>query len=321
MPIRGEHAPETAEGATVHKTWHVETTLPVLSPRPDADETARTTWPLEVDAAGATDLGRVRARNEDQFLIAELDRPMLIRASSVESAAPTRWRCQRQAMLLAVADGMGGHAGGAMASQVVLDSLAGYLLKNLPWAGDLDEAALHAADQEARRALVYCQTRLTEVADRKGLLGGRPGTTLTAAYVSWPQLLVLHVGDSRLYLLRGGRLTQLTTDHTVFSDPQQTMKRSETSPFRHVLTNAIIGGPERDAFGEVRRVELEADDRLLVCTDGLTEHVPDDQVAAIIGGAGSMRGACDKLVRAALDAGGSDNITTVVARFVPIEPA
>jgi protein phosphatase len=300
--------------------WHVDTTLPVLSPNPaEVADAARSTWPLEVDAFGVTDMGRVRARNEDQFLVAELDRQMLIRTSSVESTAPTRWRCQRQAMLLAVADGMGGHAGGGMASQVVIDALAGYLLKNLPWAGDLDEAALHAADQEARRALVHCQARLTEVADRKGMLGGQPGTTLTAAYVSWPQLLVLHVGDSRLYLLRGGRLTQLTTDHTFFTDPDQHMKRSETSPMRHVLTNAIIGGPERDAFGEVRRVELEPDDRLLVCTDGLTEHVPDDQLAAIIGAHDTMRGACEELVRAASEAGGSDNITAVVARFVPVE--
>ncbi len=300
--------------------WHAHTTLPVLSPRPDSDDATSPTWPLEVDAFGLTDMGRVRARNEDQFLVAELDRQLLIRSSSVESTAPTRWRCQRQAMLLAVADGMGGHAGGAMASQVVLDALAGYLLKNLPWAGDLDEAALHAADQEARRALVYCQSRLTEVADRKGLLGGQPGTTLTAAYVSWPQLLVLHVGDSRLYLVRGGRVAQLTTDHTVFTDPQQSMKRNEASPMRHVLTNAIIGGPERDAFGEVRRVELQADDRLLVCTDGLTEHVPDDDIASIIAGADTMRGACVSLVRAAMEAGGTDNITAVVARFVPVEP-
>ena len=321
MPIRGEHAPETSRDATVHKPtqWRVETTLPVHSPQAYAAEGARTTWPLEVDAAGVTDMGKVRARNEDQYLIAELDRQMLIRSSSVESTAPTRWRCQRQAMLLAVADGMGGHAGGAMASQVVLDALAGYLLHNLPWAGDLDEAALHAADQQARRALVYCQARLTEVADRKGLLGGQPGTTLTAAYVSWPQLLVLHVGDSRLYLLRGERLVQLTTDHTVFSDPDQHMKRNESSPMRHVLTNAIVGGPDRDAFGEVRRVELEPDDRLLICTDGLTEHVQDDRMAEIIRRHDTTRGACDELVRAALDAGGSDNITAVVARFVPVE--
>ena len=298
--------------------WHAHTTLPVLSPRADSVDETRA---LEVDAAGMTDMGRVRARNEDQFLIAELDRQLLIRSSSVESTAPTRWRCQRQAMLLAVADGMGGHAGGAMASQVVLDALAGYLLRNLPWAGDLDEAALHAADQEARRALVYCQSRLTEVADRKGLLGGQPGTTLTAAYVSWPQLLVLHVGDSRLYLVRGGQIAQLTRDHTVFADPHQSMKRNEASPMRHVLTNAIIGGPERDAFGEVRRVELQADDRLLVCTDGLTEHVPDDQLAAIITGADTMHGACEALVREAMVGGGTDNITAVVARFVPAEQA
>ena len=87
-----------------------ESTLPVLSPEPDA--VTATEWEIEVDAQGATDTGLVRERNEDQFLIAELERQMLVRDTSIESTAPTRYRRRRQAMLLAVADGMGGHAGG-----------------------------------------------------------------------------------------------------------------------------------------------------------------------------------------------------------------
>jgi PPM family protein phosphatase len=290
-----------------------ESTLPVLSP--EGDEFVDSEWPIEVEAYGATDTGLVRARNEDQFLIAELERLMLVRDTSVESTAPTRYRRRRQAVLLAVADGMGGHAGGSMASRVVIDALAGYLLRTLPWSGSVEQADLPTADEEARRALVACQRRLTEVADRKGLLGGKPGTTLTAAYVAWPQLLVLHVGDSRLYLLRNGQLAQLTTDHTVLPDPENSHQRLRSSPYRHILTNAIIGGPDR-AIGEVHRIHLDASDRLLVCTDGLTEHVPDEQIAAIVSQRDDMAQACADLVAAARHDGGSDNITAIAARFV-----
>ncbi len=295
-------------------TGQPESTLPVLSPEPD-EVGAAIEWEIEVDAHGATDTGLVRANNEDQFVIAELERQMLVRDTSVESTAPTRYRRRRQAILLAVADGMGGHAGGSMASRVVIDALAGYLLKTLPWAGEVGQPDLATADEEARRALVACQRRLTDVADRKGLLGGQPGTTLTAAYIAWPQLLVLHVGDSRLYLLRGGQIAQLTSDHTVLPDPEHTNRRLATSPLRHILTNAIVGGPDR-AIGEVHRIHLDPNDRLLLCTDGLTEHVPDEQLAAILSRTDDLAQACSDLVTAARDDGGSDNITVVTARFL-----
>jgi serine/threonine protein phosphatase PrpC len=291
-----------------------ESTLPVLSPEPD--ELAGLVWPIEVDAHGATDTGLVRANNEDQFLIAELERQLLVRDSSIQSTTPTRYRQRRQAVLLAVADGMGGHAGGAMASQVVIDALAGYLLHTLPWASAANQPDLTAADEEARRALVACQRRLTEVADRKGLLGGQPGTTLTAGYIAWPQLLILHVGDSRLYLLRRGQLAQLTTDHTVLPDPERSHQRLSTSPLRHILTNAIIGGPDR-AIGEVHRLHLDPRDRLLLCTDGLSEHVPDEQIAAALADNDDMSQACADLLATARHEGGSDNITVIAARFLP----
>jgi serine/threonine protein phosphatase PrpC len=291
----------------------LESTLPVLSP--ESEEITAIEWEIEVDAHGATDTGLVRASNEDQFLIAELERQMLVRDTSVESTAPTRYRRRRQAVLLAVADGMGGHAGGSMASRVVIDALAGYLLRTLPWAGTMAQADLASADEEARRALVACQRRLTEVADRKGLLGGQPGTTLTAAHIAWPQLLVLHVGDSRLYLMRDGQLAQLTTDHTVLPD-QRAHRRRSKSPLRHILTNAIVGGPDR-AIGEIHRIHLDPNDRVLLCTDGLTEHVPDEQIAASLAENDDMGQTCADLLAAARHDGGTDNITVVAARFLP----
>ena len=310
--MRGRHE-ESWDSTAPMAAQTDDTTLPILSP--DDECAASVAWPVDLDAHGATDPGLVRPRNEDEFLVAELDRQLLIRETSVEAIAPTRWRTRRQAALLAVADGMGGHAGGSMASQVVLDALAGYLLHDLPWPGGGEPPDPSTSEEAARLLLIACQERLTEVADRKGLLGGKPGTTLTAAYVAWPELTLLHVGDSRLYLLRDGEIRQLTSDHTVYSDPDQTQKRSETSPMRHVLTNAIVSGPGQ-AFGEIRRVHLDLDDRLLLCTDGLTEHVSDAELAEVLAEHDSVADAADELIERARTAGGSDNITAVVARFL-----
>jgi protein phosphatase len=291
----------------------VEVALPTLNP--DEEQAASVGWPVDLDAYGATHAGRIRPRNEDHFLIAEYDRNLLIRECSVDCTAPTRWRTRRQAALLAVADGMGGHAAGSTASQVVLDSLAGHLLHQMPWPGSTAQA-LAEADDQARSALSACQVRLTEVADEAGLLAGQPGTTLTAIFITWPELLLLHVGDSRAYLLRQGKLSQLTTDHTATSSPEHREKRDQTSPIRHVLTNAIMSGAEQ-TIGDLRSVTLELEDRLLLCTDGLTEHVSDGELTEILAEQDAAEPAVGELLRRALSAGGTDNITALVARFLP----
>ncbi len=172
-----------------------------------------------------------------------------------------------------------------------------------------------AAEGELRRALAFCQKRLDQVADRKGLLAGHPGTTLTAGFVTWPGLLILHVGDSRLYLHRGGTLTQLTKDHTLLADEGR--KVAPGAPLRHVLLNAIVSGSQR-AVGEIRWIQLDPRDTLLLCTDGLTEHVPDDAVAQVLGRGAPSSETCAELVELARKGGGSDNITVVMARFKPI---
>lgn len=294
--------------------------LPVLSPGEELDPLD---WPMQVDAAGATDRGLVRPRNEDAYLIAELDRHLLIRDSSIASNAPSRWRSGRQAVLLAVADGMGGHDYGALASQVVLDALAGFALHEQAWPahpGDPGGDARADAAQELCRALAACQARLTEVTapTRATERAERaPGTTLTAAFIVWPSLLALHAGDSRLYLLRQGVLHQITHDHTLFTDPDMPHQRPASSPMRHVLDNAIVSGPE-PARCEVHHVVLEPADRVLVCSDGLTEHVSDRTLAHLLGEGRSPSDTCAALIDTARAGGGTDNITAVVGRFVPV---
>jgi len=293
----------------------MDDTLPVLSATDQEAETLMDAWPVALDTSGATDRGLVRERNEDHYLVADLERHMVLCDTSVEGADASRERTRREAILFAVADGMGGHAGGAMASQVVLDALAGYLMQHLPWSGEGSEEQDPAAPAELRRALAFCQSRLDQVADRKGLLAGHPGTTLTAAFVTWPGLLILHVGDSRLYLHRAGTLSQMTRDHTMLSDDAG-RKVAPGAPLRHVLLNAIVSGSQR-AVGEIKWVQLEPRDTLLLCTDGLTEHVPDELLAEVVGRGAPSADTCAELIELARKGGGSDNITVVMSRFQP----
>jgi PPM family protein phosphatase len=306
--------PDRAASAAPDTVSSADDTLPTLG-HAEPVEPPIEDWPVDLDISGATDRGLVRPRNEDHYLVADLERHLVLCDTSVGGADQNRMRTRREAFLLAVADGMGGHAGGSMASQVVLDALAGYLLQRLPWSGDGIADQDEAAARELDRALAFCQRRLDQVADRKGLLTGHPGTTLTAAFVSWPGLLILHVGDSRLYLQRGGALTQLTTDHTLLSDDAG-HKVAAGAPMRHVLLNAIVSGSQR-AVGEIRWLQLAPGDALLLCTDGLTEHVSDEVLAQVLARGAPAADTCAELVALARKGGGSDNITVVVSRFNP----
>jgi protein phosphatase len=315
---RPPERPSTAEPsdrattAAPEPVGSADDTLPVLG-HAEQDEPPLDGWPVDLDISGATDRGLVRERNEDHYLVADLERQMVLCDTSVGGTDESRFRSRREGFLFAVADGMGGHAGGSMASQVVLDALAGYLLQRLPWDGiaDSDEAAAHELD----RALAFCQRRLDQVADRKGLLTGHPGTTLTAAFVSWPGLLVLHVGDSRLYLHRAGTLTQVTKDHTLLQDDSG-HKVAAGAPMRHVLLNAIVSGSQR-AVGEIRWLQLAQGDTLLLCTDGLTEHVSDEVLTQVLAVGAPAADTCAELIALARQGGGSDNITVIVSRFQP----
>ena len=168
----------------------------------------------KMDCYGLTDVGRVRAVNEDQFLIADLGKSMLIHQTSLSHEDHTRLFGGSQGKLLLVADGMGGHAEGKRASTIAVQTLAHYVLNTMSWFYRLQEG--HEADlqEELQAALEECQKSIevaaSASAERRGM-----GTTLTMAYVLWPRLYVVHAGDSRCYLLRDARLERVTTDHTM----------------------------------------------------------------------------------------------------------
>jgi protein phosphatase len=144
------------------------------------------------------------------------------------------------------------------------------------------------------------------------------GTTLTMAYVVWPRLYVVHAGDSRCYLLRYPHFRQITHDHTVAQKlvdaGEIEANDAETSQWSHVLWN-VLGGDVEEIHPSVYRADLRLGDMLLLCTDGLTKHVLDETICEMLAESNSAERACHDLVAAANDAGGSDNVTVVVASF------
>ena len=269
---------------------------------------------------GRTDQGLHRSNNEDQFLVATLERTMRIHASSFPDTVGSRFDREPQAQLVVLADGMGGHGGGELASSVAVDAVAHYAFMLLPWFNASSSGDSSILDEGFEAALDEGQRRMREAADRKGV-DSRLGTTLTMAYIRWPLLYIVHVGDSRAYLFRDGSLQQLTRDHTLaqllFEGAKMEKELPGDSRLAHVLTKAV-GGGENNIDAEVHQLELSLRDRLLLCSDGLSSEVDDDAIAAILASTESTEdvpGSVDALIDAAKSAGGHDNITAVLAAF------
>jgi serine/threonine protein phosphatase PrpC len=235
-----------------------------------------TTTILELVAAAASDIGRVRRGNEDAFLVAP--------------------------PVYAIADGMGGHRGGAVAAQLAVRILASQ-------ASDLasaDGEALAEALSVANRAIVLA-------AEEDDALRGM-ATTCTAALVRGRVARIAHVGDSRAYLLHDGRLAQLTDDHSVVAqlvrEGHLSLQDAAVHPGRSVIFRAL--GTEPDVEVDTIEIILGADDRLLLCSDGLTGSLADAEIAAILREVTDTEMAVEVLVARANAAGGGDNITVVL---------
>jgi protein phosphatase len=271
--------------------------------------------PVAFRAHGLTDRGQVRPKNEDHFLIAELARTLWVKQTSLPQA-PTQYGRNRGHILL-VADGVGGHQAGDVASALSVATIEAFVLHLLKRFSNLqatDEAAVLGDFQEALR---LADDRLAEESAHHPEFAGM-GTTLTMAFVSGRKLFVFHAGDSRCYLYRGGRLRQLTDDHTLAADLARrgVIKPEEVARnrFRHVVTN-VLGSHEAGLQVDVQKADLERGDVMLLCSDGLTDVLSDDRIAAVLSAAPDPRAACERLIAEANGVGGPDNITAVVARF------
>lgn len=255
-------------------------------------------------AWGRSDRGRVRPSNEDCYFVATLDP-----AADANADAPP-------GLLLVVADGVGGRPGGEIASALAVDAMTCYVQTVVPWMLSAGEPDRERLDAWLHDALRRTQVRLRKFALRRGL-DPRLATTFTMACVTWPDLVIAHVGDSRCYLARDGAIERLTVDHTLAQrlceDGELTPEELERSPYSHMLLNAL-GGSTDELSVDIHRTQLRPGDALLLCTDGLNRHVSDDELAEHLAAARPVDATVDDLIDLANARGGSDNVTVVVAR-------
>ena len=228
-----------------------------------------------IEQAGRSDVGRQRSANEDSLVL--------------------------QPPFFAVADGMGGAKAGEVASAIAADTFEG-----AAEAGENAEAQLSRLLREANRR-IYDLAVSDE--SRRGM-----GTTLTAAKVHDDEISLGHVGDSRAYRLRGDELQQITRDHSLVAELQRsgqiTPEAAEHHPQRSIITRAL--GPEPDVEVDTYTVAGREGDVFLLCSDGLTSMISDDEVSAILRGSSDLDEAAQSLIRAANQSGGKDNITVVL---------
>ena len=271
----------------------------------------------EIDAYGVTHPGKVRKDNQDHFLLCWLRKQLVIRQSSIPEAEALLASTERLASLAMVADGVGGAVRGETASRVALAAVTQYVSRSVrcyyTTGAHEDDQELHDALQQGAR---QCHAELIRHGEDDTAFRGM-ATTLTLYLGIWPRAYLLQVGDSRCYLLRDGELTQITRDQTMAQEMVDlgVMKAEEAAGTRlaHTLTSSI-GGSQTEP--KVTRFDMTWGHVLLLCSDGLTRHVPDARIRDVLRGMTSAKQACETLLQDALDGGGSDNITVVVGRAI-----
>jgi protein phosphatase len=305
----------------VEKQALVETDeVPVQPPAPQKEEVRSTL--VKVDIGGLSHTGKVRSNNEDQFFVARFDRtmtPLLTNLPVEEFTGPTA----EAGYAMLVADGMGGHVAGEVASRTTVSVLVDLMLRTPDWIMRLDDQWVEEAWRRARVRVQQIQAVLAERADQDPRLEGM-GTTLTLAWSIGADLLLAHVGDSRAYLLRQGQLQQLTRDQTLAQEMVDagaiSQEEAASHRLRHILTGALSTNEKRVRV-ECRRLQLVDGDQILLCTDGLSDMVPDVTLVEVLQRPGSVADACQALIDRALEAGGKDNVTVVLARYCLPAPA
>jgi len=274
------------------------------------------TTAVRFEVSGLTDKGKVRAENQDHFVVLRTGRFSETLATSLPAGSVPE-RSEERGLLMMVADGMGGHAAGEVASRTAIVTLINLLLNSPEWILKVDQASGAEILNRAVDRYRALDSALAERMKADPALHGM-GTTLTAAYSLGLDLFIAHVGDSRSYLFREGRVQQLTRDHThvqrLVDAGMLSREEAAGHGLRNVLTN-VLGGGRRSVDVEVHRLRLAPGDRLLLCSDGLTGTVKDDEIAGILDRAASSEESCRRLVDLALERGAPDNVTAVVARY------
>ena len=247
---------------------------------------------MNIAARGRTDVGRKRDHNEDSFLVDE------------------------DLGLFLVADGMGGHAGGGTASRIAVQTIRASLQvareadpELFTRAGGLEDSPLREVLREAVESA--CQS-IYQAAQSDPSLAGM-GTTVTAAVLAGPNTFVAHVGDSRCYIARKGHIYQVSEDHSLVNEQLKagaiTPEEARNSRFKNIITRSV--GFEADVTVDMMGLELEPEDRLVICCDGLSNLVDDEEILEIVTQT-PLEVAPERLIELANDRGGDDNITAIV---------
>jgi PPM family protein phosphatase len=266
-----------------------------------------------VDAFGLTDRGKLRDANEDHFVIAQVNKSVEVRQTSLSPDDVGRQFESAAAYLFAVADGVGGRPEGDLASGRTLSAMLTYLAKAAQCFQGLDAHAEEVLLEKLEAAVRDVHEGLVE--EYGGITSKLPATTLTMVLLVWPRAYHIQVGDSRAYVRRGNRLQRLTRDQTLgeymVSLGAWTDEQAAKAPAAANLSSAI-GGSE--LLPVVGLIDLMPGDTLMLCTDGLTKHVSDEEINAALAEPNTAVSTSTSLVDAALAAGGSDNVTVVVVR-------
>lgn len=271
---------------------------------------------VHIDVAALSDQGKVRSENEDHYYVARGGRHVTTLVTNVPTAdIPSQF--EETAYVLIVADGMGGHAGGEVASRLAIATLINFILHAPEWIMRLDDEHAERLMDRAVARYRAVHAALQERARLDPRLRGM-GTTMTAAYSLGRDLFVAQVGDSRAYRFRDGSLQLLTRDqtHAQMLANQGVISQQEVARhrLRHVLTSAL-GGAQCQPHVEIERATLADGDRLLLCSDGLTDMIDDEEIAEVLRREARSEEACRLLVDRALANGGKDNVTVVLARY------
>jgi len=275
---------------------------------------------VKVEFGGLSHTGKVRPINEDHYLIIRLGRDQETLLTNLPAGDVPK-HFQEAGYAMVVADGMGGAARGEVASRLAISTLAQLGLQFGKWNLRINEKIAREVTERAERFYQRVGEAVIEEGRADPSLTGM-GTTLTFAYSAGNDLFVASVGDSRVYLFRGGRLLQLTRDQTysqLLADIGQIPQHKvSTHHLRHILTDAIGVGAGKVNV-KVRHLPLLNEDRLLLCTDGLTDMIDEEEIAGVLMRGQSAQDACQTLVDLALEHGGKDNVTVLLAKYeIPV---
>ena len=270
---------------------------------------AASTHHLKLQTAAATHVGKVRARNEDHHAVIRNRRSREVLFTNLPKDGLLLPDDEVYGMV--VADGIGGAASGDVASQLALRTMIELMGRATSWVMRITDMDSQQVRERVDAYISEIQKALLSHGEQNPGLAGM-GTTWTSAHVFATDTIIVHIGDSRAYVYNDSKLHLVTRDQTLGQDMADAgLPARAARGFRNVLTNSL-GGSADEVQAQVYQIEIGPGDRLLLCTDGLSDMLTDSQIVDVLKAAPTAQGACDRLVEQALDAGGKDNITVAL---------